>query len=1173
MRNSWARQHRRNGWWPGEDTGAEGSRRSPRRCPRPDHDRLRIHGRLNRLRPVRRHRRIRRRRGTTVRGVVALPRRATVELHVGDHPGDHAQARGGLPRPGGVHVTIQQVLQKVGRWSLRLKPGAPPGVLSSLTPFGHIVVIPGRVNPVERGDECLSLARYVGIFREMEASPQVTLAGVGLEAWLGDEDGKGDVIESPGIALSGATFAASVNAIAPACLPVGTVYSGVPGTVTNTFLYQSRRTALDYLCSVMGGEWRVNNTFSLDAGPRANLFVTTPRCLIVRKDLAGYDQQVRAVRGDLSSTQSWKDFTTRTVIVSQALGSGTADAATVPYKDAFGNAVKFTRIVDEVDETSSVNAASRAQSVLNLFAGSRRGVRLSVADFDVAGDFAPGDSVYVFDPDSGLYDTAVEVPFRGRLLNPMAVRVLSVSWPVTDQYTVGFRISPSTVGGSPTWIDLTPWVEAESGAGEIEVADSQVPALTNGIGGLGTQVAGGGGGAGDTAVPNAPVFGAFTTTSYQPDDGLSRAAVKLTWTQPTNTDGSTIVDGDRYEIRYRPTGTTDWQITAVPFDQLSATVTNLPPSTGFDWQIRCVDYATPTNYGACSATTAYTTADDVTAPATPAAATVAASLIAVQVTHQLGLAAGGTFNLPLDMDHLEVHLGASSGFTPDASSLAGKLQATGAMVSGGVAAVGTFPTSSTSAVYVKVIAVDKTGNRSPASSAASATATLIDNAHISDLTASKITAGTISTAILLAGSIKTGTSGARTEQDSNGIRLYNSAGTNTFDASTATGTVTLTGKIQTGTTGCRVVIDPATTDIRFYPRSGSAVATVKGVGVDMSGAGPASTLAWMDARSSPGTGSAYANLLLSSYNTGSFRSQVLMSARQGDDQTSAWVNLQDSATDSLKASIIGVADESGVTMAHGTWFSGGVTMQHDSSGSTMRLQSGFANLVHASGTEFYATSGEARVYAPTGGNANLQTGSGNYVSVNDAGGVGAGVYISGPTIYIGHSSGNNVRSDAIYNNTATFTANVGIATTPIGRLYRLTSSARYKVAVSPVDGVGLADVISLLPVTYYDRGQAEAQGGSTEGLSQHVGLIAEQAASHPTLGSWLVERDEDGDPESVNYERLGVVVIAALQEVATRLAVLEGKPAPRLPAKTVPKAIRDLSKAPRKIRGAVKGNP
>lgn len=1037
-------------------------------------------------------------------------------------------------------MAVQDVLGKLGQWSIKLRKDAPPGLISQLEWFGHLVVVPGRMDPVEHGDYLLEkgVARFVGILRDVtvassDDSSQATLSGVGLAAWLGDEDGKCAAIESPGVTLTGATFAAAVAALVPPSVPVGTLYTGVAGTISNTFVYQSRRAALDYLCTILDGEWRVNADGTLDAGPASSLYQTTPTALIVRKEDAGYDQAIKALPGSLESTRSAKDYTNRVVLVAQALAGGTADAATVPYRDMHGNPVVMTRIVDETDDTLSSNATARAQSTLNLWNGVRRALRLSATEFDIAGDFGVGDVVWCYDPDAGIADPDYEEEFRGRLIQPMPVRVRELSWPVTAGHTVAFRVSPAAPGSDPTWLDLTAWTEWESGQSEIVVSDSLSTALTPGVGGILTVVPGGGGGTGDTAVPDVPTFGTFTTTAYQPGDGLAQAAIKATWTQPLNTDASTIVDGDHYEIRYRPTGLTDWQVTMVGFDQTSVTITALSPNTTYEFQIRCVDYASPINAGAWSATTSFLSATDTTPPATPAAPTVAASLIAVQVTHTLGLASGGTYNLPLDMDHLEVHIGASAGYTPDATTRVGKIPVNGGMVTGSIPAVGSFDVSSTAAVYVKVIAVDKTGNRSTPSSAATTTAILIDNAHITDLTVSKLTSGTMTAAVILGGSIKTATSGARVEQDTAGVRLYNSGGTLTVDLNTGTGTATLTGKVQTGTTGSRVVIDPATTDVKFYPSSGSAVAIISGVGTDMDGATPAAASAWLDARSSPGTSSSFGNLLLSSATTGTVRARAMLSARQSDNQTSAWVDLVDRADDGQKFASLGVGSEAGVGLAQ------------------LLVSRDVCTLSHQVGSYVTLNAGAATMFAASTGNASIQNGSGTYFSAN---GDGAYVYadtlaelrsnnathVYGPDIRIGQPSGENVRSDAIYNNTATFTANMGIATAPIGRIYRLTSSARYKVEIERA-AVDAASVLQLEPVTYYDKGQADGQGGSTEGLSQQLGLIAEQVHTISGLGHLLVELNEDGKPESVNYDRVGVAALVLTRELVAQIADLAAR--------------------------------
>jgi hypothetical protein len=123
---------------------------------------------------------------------------------------------------------------------------------------------------------------------------------------------------------------------------------------------------------------------------------------------------------------------------------------------------------------------------------------------------------------------------------------------------------------------------------------------------------------------------------------------------------------------------------------------------------------------------------------------VAGSRIAVQVTHQLGKSSGGTFNLESDLDHLEIHVSYEPGVHPGLDHAGGKALANAGMIQAQIAVVFTVQVEETSARYVRVVAVDKTGNKSGPSDAATATALLIDDAHISDLTVSKVTAGTVS---------------------------------------------------------------------------------------------------------------------------------------------------------------------------------------------------------------------------------------------------------------------------------------------------------------------------------------------------------------------------------------------------------------------------------------------
>jgi hypothetical protein len=146
------------------------------------------------------------------------------------------------------------------------------------------------------------------------------------------------------------------------------------------------------------------------------------------------------------------------------------------------------------------------------------------------------------------------------------------------------------------------------------------------------------------------------------------------------------------------------------------------------------------------------------------------------------------------------------------------------MIQAGIPVVATVQVEETTARHVKVIAVDITGNKSAASTAASATALLIDDAHISDLTVTKVTAGTVSANWLLAASIRTAASGARVELNAAGLQAYNAGGTQTVSIASADGSVTLLGQIISGTSGRRMEIMPTATflpEIRMYANTGA----------------------------------------------------------------------------------------------------------------------------------------------------------------------------------------------------------------------------------------------------------------------------------------------------------------------------------------------------------------
>lgn len=755
-------------------------------------------------------------------------------------------------------MAVTEILEALGSFEIELAPSTPRETLDAIQYFGHIAIIPGRVDPAGYGDGLLAAARYVGVVRSRRVDDDrrtkrvedaTKIGGPGMAFWLGDEDDKGSVYENA-VEPASATFATAVTMLLPAsgAVTAGTLYS-VAGTYSGRHLYETPRKAISYVCDTMSTTsvpvgWRVNGDGTLDAGPESSLYVTDPTCVIVKRG-AGEDMHLRALPGTTGVSRDVEDYSTRVVLLAEGEGesiaTGTADISpATSYKDLHGNPLKLTRLVSESD-TNITNADTRAAVALNQYTSTRDSLELSTTDYDVQGSFEVGDYVWVYDPDQGLVDTTNEVTFRGERINPIRLRVAETQWPVTVGYTVAYR------AGDGTWWDLTDHVQFESQS-EVRITVGEFGrALTS----AGTEPVGSRPN-GDTSVPGVPTFiEPFAGSAYLDGRGFTRARVILSWNAPNNIDGSTVLDGDHYEIRWAidtdmiypatwsqisqvrwmdlqtwsqpfaaPNG--DWQTMYVAWGESTAQLQDLSPGVGYDVQIRAVDKAG--NVGAWSAVTTFVASQDNIPPSTPAAPSVAASRIAVQITHTLGKSSGGTYNLESDLHHLEIHVDYEPGFTPSESTLKAKASATSGMIQAGIPVVVTVPVEETSARYVRVVAVDITGNKSGPSDAATATALLIDDAHISDLTVSKVTAGTISASWVMAGEIKTADTGARARMSDDGIELYNAGGDRTLFADASTGDVSIVGQLKSGTIGKRIEINPTSAylpEIRWYPNTGT----------------------------------------------------------------------------------------------------------------------------------------------------------------------------------------------------------------------------------------------------------------------------------------------------------------------------------------------------------------
>jgi len=374
---------------------------------------------------------------------------------------------------------ITQRLMKPGRFNLALTEDAPYSVWAAVAEFDHIVITPMRLTPITGYSDANILASsiYTGV---VTAKPTpLSFEGQGLEWWLGTDEGLGALITDVGGKGSGGadTLATWVTLLRPASLSAGTV-TNTGTSLTYNFMFQTRREALDYVCRAVGAEWRVNPSGTLDAAAPATLFptATTPTAVITRR--AGSNNE-GALNGfdvsNMNQSRSVNGYTTKVFIAGRTgdgapIAIGSSTGANV-YKDLLNGNVALERLVN-APATPAANTNAYAASMLGLFSSVRRSIDISSDTYAVPLTTKVGDTVWVFDRDSDLYDSANQIVWRGELIAPIKLRCKSLTWPVQ----AGMGVYARRSGGTPVYTDLTDFVQWETGATvwEVGAADSDV---------------------------------------------------------------------------------------------------------------------------------------------------------------------------------------------------------------------------------------------------------------------------------------------------------------------------------------------------------------------------------------------------------------------------------------------------------------------------------------------------------------------------------------------------------------------------------------------------------------------------------------------------------------------------------------------------------------------------
>lgn len=371
-------------------------------------------------------------------------------------------------------MPIEERLMAAGKWNIGLDPSTPKAIRDVLDYFGHCYVFDAsRIRPGLSDTTMIALSRWGGILRRRKTPWDI--AGTNMICWLGDEDGKGPIIESK---IGGAGTPSTLNNYVVNALvgpgnvaPAVTAGNVVAGGTTHDPGYQwiTVRAALDSAALIWGAEYRVNKDFSIDVqlvGATPSLtprwFAQTPTAIAMRRN-SGRDISIAGLSmTQLDVSVDAEEYFVR-AIVHDGTGAYTASAGSAtPYKDGQGNLIKMAKIFEQSNTPNAVAAAVGA-SLVSAGEILRYEITQASDQFDIDRDVIVGDYIYVYDHDAAVVDITKQVRYRGSIIYPMKHRVMAMTWPIERGMSVWYR------SGAAVWTDLTDYVVWESPGVTFEV--------------------------------------------------------------------------------------------------------------------------------------------------------------------------------------------------------------------------------------------------------------------------------------------------------------------------------------------------------------------------------------------------------------------------------------------------------------------------------------------------------------------------------------------------------------------------------------------------------------------------------------------------------------------------------------------------------------------------------
>ena len=344
---------------------------------------------------------------------------------------------------------INERVMAQGSYDVRFSLEAPLSLWTDLARFGHILITPQWVDHRLLDDATmLAASRYTGVILKKQIDENgFQISGAGLTWWLGDEEGKGDLL--------------------PAAITKGTVTEPPGTTYTGEHQWETPLEAIRTVAASTGTEYRINPDGTIDMGPNNSVYNIDDAdmtVVVVRTGRSGGDSLLRGIDVDsMKAELDSRSYATRGIVTTVDSNNvetlvGSQDRTPAPTEtDLFGNLIDRT-ILAQTSGTP-VEVTLYLTTLMNEHAIVYN-MEISTEFYEIQnGSLRIGDAFWAYDPPA-FVDTDNEIWFRGEPINPRKLRLIAASWPLRPGMGVYYR-PPIASPVAADFIDVTSYIQWE----------------------------------------------------------------------------------------------------------------------------------------------------------------------------------------------------------------------------------------------------------------------------------------------------------------------------------------------------------------------------------------------------------------------------------------------------------------------------------------------------------------------------------------------------------------------------------------------------------------------------------------------------------------------------------------------------------------------------------------